>query len=348
MPVTLSSFAASEGRSGTFFEWTTATQVGTVGFNLYAVSGSGWRRINSELIPAHTPDSVVPQHYEYEAAAFDAEAFAIEDVDIRGHRKRHGPFAKALRHGLDPLDAPERPVAWSAIRGEHQQKVEARRRSRGRMTGVGFAPTGAAKAGGRRGGDRRQPWGEIVRFLVETDGVYRVSHEKLLQAGIDLTGIDAERFALSAGGLAVPIFVRGGPVFGPGSSIEWVASALETLYTKTNVYILSLNPRHVSRIGVDWRAPEDGAGSPDYYLETTTAERNQKYSFASPNGDPWYDTAILAYTTPKSADFEITIDELVEGADPVTLRVEMWGTTNWPENPRPPRRGRVQRRTGGR
>lgn len=334
VPVTLSSFQTSEGRSGTLFEWTTATQAGTVGFNLFAVSGSGWRRINSELIPAHTPDSVVPQHYRYETGAIDAEGFAVEDVDIHGHRRRHGPFARALRHGLDPLVAPERRVDWSSIRGEHLQKVEERRLSRGRDIEGGFGAAKNAKAVGRRGGgDRRSPWGEIVQFLVETDGVYRVRHEDLVTAGIDLTGIAAEKLALSAGGQAVPIFVRGGPVFGPGSSIEWVAHGLSTLYTKTNVYVLSLDQRDVSRVGFDRRLPDSGAVPPEYYLEKTVAEHNRSYSFAAPNGDPWYDTRILAFTEPKYADFEITIDQLVEDANTVTLRVEMWGTTDWQETP---------------
>lgn len=334
VPVTLSSFQASEGRGSTFFEWTTATQVGTVGFNLYAVNGLGWRRINSELIPAHTPDSTTPQHYSYEAEDVDAEFFALEDVDIQGYRRRHGPFAKDLQHGLDPQVSPEKPVEWSSIREEHFQKLEERRLSRNSLGREDRFPAAkGATTSRRRAGDRRAPWGDIVRLLVETDGIYRVSHENLIKAGIDLIGISADRIALSMGGKAVPIFVRGGPVFGPGSSIEWVGFGLNTLYTKTNVYILSLDRRNVSRVGVDWRPPQEGVSPPEYYLETTTAERNRSYGFAAPNGDPWYDTAILAFTEPESADFEISIDELVEDAAPATLRVEMWGTTNWPEAP---------------
>jgi uncharacterized repeat protein (TIGR01451 family) len=334
VPVTLSSFRATEGRGGTLFEWTTATQVGTVGFNLLAVTDSGWRRINSELIPAHTPDSTTPQHYRYEAEDVDTESFAIEDVDIQGQRRRHGPFARDLQHGLDPLVSPERPIDWSSIRGEHRQKAEERGLSRNPQGQEGGFPAAkGANASARRAGDRRMPWGKIAQLSIETDGVYRVSHENLIKAGIDLAGISADRIALSMGGKAVPIFVRGGPVFAPGSSIEWVGFGLNTLYTKTNIYVLSLDRRNVSRVGVDWRPPQEGVSPPEYYLETTTAERNRSYSFAAPNGDPWYDTAILAFTEPKSADFEISIDKLVEDAAPATLRVEMWGTTNWPEAP---------------
>jgi len=333
VPVTLSSFQATEGRSGTLFEWTTATQIGTVGFNLYAVDGPGWRRINSELIPAHTPDSVVPQHYRYEVGDIDAEAFAIEDVDILGHRKRHGPFARTDRHGLDPIAAPESAIDWPSIRGEHREKMDARRASRRFIDDDGFSSAAETKASSRRGDDRRKPWGEIVQFSIETDGVYRIRHEKLVKVGIDLTGISAERLALSAGGEAVPIFVRGGPVFGPGSSIEWVAHGLDTLYTRKNVYVLSLDPRKHARVVVDWRPPEDRAVPPDSYLETVAAERNLSYSFAAPNNDPWYDTAILAFTEPEVTEFEITIDELADDGDASILRVEMWGVTNWPETP---------------
>jgi uncharacterized repeat protein (TIGR01451 family) len=335
VPVTLSSFEASDSRSGTVIEWSTATQLGTVGFNLYAVTGGGWSRLNTELIPAHTPDSTTPQHYRFEIADVEAEGFAIEDVDILGHRKRHGPFSRNLRHGLDARVSPEKPVDWSAVREEHFHKVEARRLARLEQARENSFPftKGATEVALRGSSDRKAPWGEIAELLVDESGLYRVTYEDMLRKGIDLAGLNADELALKTGGQAVPVFVRGGPVFGPGSWIEWVAEGLATIYTTTNVYVMSLEPRYAQRVHVDWRGPNPAAVPAEYYLETVTAERNRKYSFSSPNGDPWYDTAILAFTSPKHAAFDIEIDGLVEDAEMPSVRVDMWGTTDWPDSP---------------
>ena len=65
LPVTLSYFLATPSGDGVHFAWSTATETGNAGFNLYAETEAGRQRLNAELIPSAVIDSVEPQDYAY-------------------------------------------------------------------------------------------------------------------------------------------------------------------------------------------------------------------------------------------------------------------------------------------
>ena len=138
---------------------------------------------------------------------------------------------------------------------------------------------------------------------VEEDGVHRVTYEQLRDAGLDLAGVPATDIALTSRGEPVAITVGGGSSFGPGSFVEFIGEALDTLYTQTNVYRLVVDASLAARVGTDTKSPTGNASPPTYYLETVSVENERQYSFAAPNGDPWYDARMLAYQSPKSWAF---------------------------------------------
>ncbi|MCD6290655.1 MAG: hypothetical protein J7M34_09155 [Anaerolineae bacterium] len=77
-------------------EWSTETEVNTVGFNLYrAESPDGpFERINKELIPA-SPDPLAGGHYVYtdtQVIAGRTYYYELEDVESDGNTTRHGPI----------------------------------------------------------------------------------------------------------------------------------------------------------------------------------------------------------------------------------------------------------------
>ena len=80
--------------SGVRFEWTTATETANVGFNLYAVGDGELRLLNDEIIPSAVIDSREPQRYEFEAWDVPERTFVLEDVDLLGVRRYHGPFER--------------------------------------------------------------------------------------------------------------------------------------------------------------------------------------------------------------------------------------------------------------
>lgn len=79
--------------------------------------------------------------------------------------------------------------------------------------------------------------------------------------------------------------------------------------------------------------PGTAAGEPvrehDFILIT---DRNSSYSFASPNGDPWYAERLLSAGEPVAHDFLFDLDRLsVDGGG--RLSVDIWGVTDFPAAP---------------
>ncbi|MEM7349351.1 MAG: C25 family cysteine peptidase, partial [Acidobacteriota bacterium] len=126
--------------------------------------------------------------------------------------------------------------------------------------------------------------------------------------------------------------VSSGPAFGPDGFIEWVGFGLDTLYTKTNVYTLRVDPATARRV-IEDTAPVSVAPAATTYRAKVHTERNRSYSFGSPIEDPWYDTGILAFTVPVSANFTFRTDDRVPGTGAVTLAVSLWGVTDWAQAP---------------
>ncbi len=312
VPVTLASFS-SRGRGRVLFEWSTATEVGNLGFNLYALEGDSLRRLNRDLIPSRAVDSIEPRFYRYEADGVAGDAFLIEDVDLLGKSRFHGPFYLGESSGQTLEQV--RPIPWGRIRRSHL----AQRTERTRLAHREAAP-----------GQRSYP--EAV-LRVSRDGLHRVTHEALLAGGVDLTGVPLQHLALSSRGEPVAIRVEGRGRFGPGAFIEFVGEALDTLYTGTNVYTLRVDRAAALRAGRDRRPPRPGASTPAHYLATTRVEENRQYHFASPVGDPWYDTRLLAISGPVEATFDLEMEGYLPAAGPVQLELSLWGVTDFPQAP---------------
>jgi hypothetical protein len=323
-PITLASFAVTPAGRGARFVWSTETEVGNVGFNFYALVGGEKVKLNDEPIPAASIDSLEPQSYE---AYFDvpdgAESFFIEDLDLTGKARSHGPFATGKKYG--EKIRPE-PIDWASVRREHGLKGEGDARQVGRGRGNGsFRSTAQARAPKGGGGGSTAP--STIELLVDRDGLYRVTHAQLLAAGFDLSSQAGSGLALRAAGKAVPIYVSTTGKFGPGSFFEFWGEALDTLYTATNVYRLDVGQKKPARVAVSTEAPAGTAEAA--YLETRRFERDRGYAFWSPGGDPFFDTEMLVFSTAKSFSFPFSIDGFVPGAGTATLRAEIFGGSTW-------------------
>ncbi|MGB5177060.1 MAG: SdrD B-like domain-containing protein, partial [Thermoanaerobaculia bacterium] len=319
-PVTLAYFG-SEGGGNVTFEWATATETGNLGFHLYVLAEDGMRRLNETLIPSQLGDALAPQRYALEAWGVDGDQFLLEDVDLYGQTRYHGPFELGRTYGNQVWNVKR--TDWVGIRREHHRKAAARRSRR--LAGLG----GGSSMGSRPALGRAAP----VYLRVREDGLYRVTYEALVAAGVDLAGFPASKLALLEGGQPVPIRVGGPGRFGPGSFVEFVGRGLDTLYTDTNVYTLKVAPKYAARVGHDAGLPSTSARIPGFYYETRTAEFNRAYDFAAPGDDPWYDTRLLAISGPVEAFFELELEDRLPEAGPVELTVELWGVTDFPQAP---------------
>jgi hypothetical protein len=311
VPVTVASFSTQSTGTGVQFDWTTATETANVGFYLYGEIDGTWQRLSPQLIRSRTIDSLVPQSYQQHISEVTATRFALAEVDIHGQERRHGPYQLGHFYG-QPVTAT--PVDWQAIQTEQVESTFRDREVRAASARAATTPGSPS----------------IYEFHVDTTGLYRVTYEDLRAAGLDLQGIPVEQIALTNRANKIPIRVEAGTtagVFGPGGFIEFLGEALDTLYTTVNVYRLEIDPTKVLRVRTVDLLPPAG-GSQTSYAEKTLIEENHEYSFASPNGDPWFDTPLLAFTSPITQSFTIPVDHLV-GNGPATLHVNLWGVTDW-------------------
>ena len=308
-PVTVARFVATTEPDGVRFQWTSAMEVANAGYNIYTQSAHGLVRLNPELIPSHLGDSTAPLSYEYFAAGASGGPFFLEDMDILARGRLRGPFAADRQYGSVPLtDA----IPWDAIRIS--------------------SPTASVPPSGPP--VKAKP----VDLLVDQDSLYRVTYEALKGAGFDFAGVSTSSLALTNEGNPVPILLlgpgtqlgdRASTSFGPGMAIEFNGRAVDSLYTRTNVYTFSVNPAAASRVDLDATPPPTGQ-PPESYLETAGVSKPLLYSFASPTGDPWYEAGLLAYTTPVNATFTVPVDYLMPGVSGARFSFDMWGGTDWP------------------
>ena len=306
VPISLAFFEARASDGGVDFSWTTVTETATIGYRIYARQDDSWSRLTARsLIPSRSLDSLTPQQYQFHADEAPSTEFILAEVDNRGRERFHGPFELNRPFGTPPA---ARPIDWD----------EVRRLRRG--------PRDRSSVGDARGAT--PPPHEL---RIDETRLYQLSYESLLEAGLDLDGVPIESIALTDREGRIPLAVVQGPgrgVFGPGASLEFIGTAMDTLHTDTNVYRLSVDPALARRVG-DVHAPFAGSAAETYYATERRSE-NHLYSFSSPIGDPWYEAAILANGAPASDTFELTIDDS-SGGGSETLWVDVWGATDWPD-----------------
>ena len=102
LAVTLGYFLATPSEEGVRIEWSTATETGNAGFNLYVETEAGQQQINPALIPSTVIDSLEPQRYAYDAVGVQGDSFFIELVNVNGGSRMFGPFALSVPFGAAP------------------------------------------------------------------------------------------------------------------------------------------------------------------------------------------------------------------------------------------------------
>ncbi|HMA45640.1 MAG TPA: hypothetical protein VKP11_00275, partial [Frankiaceae bacterium] len=311
-PVSLSYFRAERGGAGLVFEWSTASESGNVGFDVYSAGKAGWEKLTLRPVASRKPFSLARVDYRLELPGATGERFAIEDIDLYGGRRMHGPFALDKTYGL------REPVAtfdWSGVRAEHASRVTAR---------------AAASRTGARPGVRGTAPARLAELLVDRDGAYRVTHEQLLAAGFDFSGVAAADLALARDGRPVPIRVGGPARFGPGSFVEFLGAAATGVYTRTSVYRLAVDRAHAARMlpALGAAAPRADEAPASTYRATAVVNRDRAWSFAARGDDPWYEDWVPAFAgSPVERSYTFTVDHLVAGDSRLTL--DLWGMTDW-------------------
>ena len=172
----------------------------------------------------------------------------------------------------------------------------------------------------------------VINLKVNQTGMYRVTYEMLRGAGLDLRNVNSSRIALYNAGQEIPIYMKSKGKFDSGDYFEFYGQALDTIYTDTNVYTLTVSRTRAARLPeVNVRA-QSGSASPAFYLEKMTMNRQRAYADYAPGLDPWYDDELSAYASPVSRDFTFQVDNLAAGSA-ASMDLTVWGVTNWPASP---------------
>ena len=309
-PVGLAYVDVQPRDGGTHLHFATTTEAGSVAFVVEAFEHGRWREIEGVRVAATGIDATSPQSYDLVLPKMRGNRFRLVEIDRFGHRTHHGPFVRGDRLGTPPT---QRAIDWPSIREEVRSFADARSR--------------IAKAG--------QATPEFELRIAET-GVYRVSHAELASAGLDLEGVDADEIALTLGARAVPrriIGVDGTGRWSTDSILEfWGYGVDDSLYTRTRMYRLAIDPARAVPMPVDERRLPD-IDAATHYADHVLDATDREYSFGSPNGDPWFRNAILAFSSPKTLELPIAVDGMIAGDKPPRLVVDLWGVTDFPVAP---------------
>lgn len=310
-PVTLQLFQSWSGAIAgkIWFRWQAATETGNIGYYLQVALGDQWITINPHMIPSKAIHSAELLTYRYRAMQVEGTRFRLLALDQQGNQTLHGPFDLGTTYGRAHSG---RLIDWKAIRAE--------RRAFRAQSWVSTRTSGAG------------PQVSEVALRVQKTGVYRAAFADLATAGFDLTDVTLSDLALLNRGQAVPcVVVAPEPLTGADGYIEFYGVGIDdSLYTRTNVYVLQVDPERARRVEVIAGAPSEATPS-TVARNTVTVDRNLAYNFASPTHDPWYEAEILAFTDAATQRFSFDVEALAPGA--VTLEVELHGGTTLPQNP---------------
>lgn len=243
----------------------TSVEAGTLGFRVTAGSAdpAGQRPLDTRLVEANG-FTFKPQQYEVSGPYTGQTEIWIEEITTRGESTRYGPYPVGLVTGNR-----DQPVLtdWTAIQAEQQAFRSAQLQS---LRSVRSGQALEAEVGVRRTG-----W-------------VRIRHEDLLAQGIDWSGVEASRLALSRGLQPIPLRLEGPAVFGPGSALSFYGDQVEgSLYTDTRVYRLRVKDVGHAEMDRVAAAPVVGVDVQRTARMSYVHAPNTLYHFASVTEDPW-------------------------------------------------------------
>jgi len=312
VPVILSKVAVQVENGALVVRFGTASEDGALGFRVYASrAGEAARQALASELSLAQASLLVPQLYEVRGSYNGQTQVWIEELSIKGASTFYGPFAvgQSLGAGVAEVSAD-----WSSIRAEQGAfRLSQRQSLSDQLTG---------------GANNAQ-----AEVRIGQSGWVRVRFEDLLAQGIDWTGVAAAQIELSRGAGKIPVEVQGGPVFGPGSALAFLAEAVTgSLYTKTAVYRLRV---------ADAVAPLSAifAGVGALPAQTQLADHfehapNRQYSSGSPLEDPWYALRLVRNGGPSASAVEsFVLPDKFDGEKPEQIEVELWGGLDFPETP---------------
>lgn len=314
VPVTLSDVSSRVENGQLVVRFGTASEAGTLGFRVLtsnrADASRNQRTALSAGIARAQRSTFKPQRYELRGAYTGQSQIWIEEITIKGRSIVYGPYPVGVTTG-QPTFTVE--ADWAAVRSEQASFQTAMRRNL-------VANRGSS--------------GIEVEIPVDSDGWVVITHDDLLAAGIDWSGVTANSIQLFDGDGLKPLRYEGRSSFGPGSRLSFLGIAIEDdLYTRTRVYRLRIAAGGALVMGTrDGRAdtlPAFTAARDVYRYEP-----DAYYDFASPTGDPWFAFDVVRISQPVAATTRtFSLPHRAADSSAERLSVDLYGGLDFPESP---------------
>ncbi len=329
VPVTLSKFDSSKLGPFLRFNWQTADETFSAGFNLWTLDTSTVEEgeliaLNRHLIRSKRFDSVQTQSYKYAVNTnnvdVDINNVVISSMDINGKQEFFGPFEIGEEYGADYQS---QPIDWQAALNHFETAMRAR----------DFVKTNNRWRKARNVNAASQsPEQEVVQVGVDADGIVSLSYEELLAQGVDWSGVNRNHIAVSHLGQGIPRVIRTSAktraarrLFGPGSAIDFVGLAPTgepRIYNTERFYQISIDQSKVLTSRLNRRAASDPQAW--YYQEQRQAEQNE-YVVSSPASTPWMMNVMFRVNNAPSTSYSFTVSEELQPDVPSRLNVELAG-----------------------
>jgi len=171
-----------------------------------------------------------------------------------------------------------------------------------------------------------------LKISIDKTGVYAISYADFLALGLDLSVLDAQQIHMSHQGEPVSIFIAGveDGVFGPGDALFFYAQAADGLYTRNNVYWLSLNPDGGARLNFKEGTPAPSLPQLTEFTQTVHVENNNLYSSRMPDSTNRDHLFWKQVGAGDSLDMPVTLHHVAQTSGNATVRVMLQGQTDNP------------------
>ena len=326
-PVSISNFLAVPNKlsGGYDISWTTTTETGNLGFNIYTIVGNTRYKLNRSLIPSNVTDSMSKSSYSINIQTQLiglANKFIIEDVDIFGGKSSNGVYELGKEYGVPDQDMQEKFVDWDSIHEENNHLLSERKEQ-----AVGRFNSELKTLRNSEKGININNVGILME--IGESGIYKVTAKDLKALGVDLYSLKASDLKVTHGDKMIPIYISGSESqgrFDNNAYFQFYAEKSTSLYTDKTYYSLALDSTQNNPVINEVASPPRGNNFIYDFEKTVVLNRNQNYSFASPiENEPWYDTRMLAVETPAKYYFNLKSDRKYTNVDTAKLDFKYWG-----------------------
>jgi parallel beta-helix repeat protein len=322
--IELAAFTASAYDDGVLLEWRTGMEVNNLGFNLYRDNGGKLTRLNSQTVAGSAlavgAEIALRTGNAYQwwdsATADQTAAYWLEDLDLTGASRWHGPFyatqaADKPRPGVQTA----RTLAALNVTNATSAPLE----SRARVT-IANASNGQAQVA-----ISTLDAGHTIKLAVKREGFYRVAQAELIADGLD-TSVDPRRLQLFAGGREQAINVTGESDgrLDAGDALEFYGQGLDSPFSDARTYYLVTGAkpgRRITRVTSPAQVTDSGS-----FAFTIERRDRSVYFPALRNGDRenFFGAIILAQPINQSLNLPSVEAQAKQMA---TLRVGLQGVT---------------------